>query len=165
MTASAWRQSGWRWLWLSVLVIALDQATKLWASASLDLYERVEILPFLNFTLVHNTGAAFSFLSQASGWQRWFFVALALVIGAVILVWMRRLDAAERWPGIGLALILGGAFGNVIDRLNHGHVVDFIDFYYDRWHWPAFNVADSAITVGAAIMILDALVDHRRQRV
>lgn len=165
MTASAWRQSGWRWLWLAALVIGLDQATKLWASASLDLYERVEILPFLNFTLVHNPGAAFSFLSQASGWQRWFFVALALVIGTVILVWLRRLDAAERWPGIGLALILGGAFGNVIDRLHHGHVVDFIDLYYDRWHWPAFNVADSAITVGAAIMILDALVDHRRQSV
>lgn len=162
MSAARWQESGLRWSWVSALVIALDQATKLWASAALDLYERIELLPFLNLTLVHNPGAAFSFLSDASGWQRWLFVLLAVVIGTVILVWMRRLERRERWPAAGLALILGGAFGNVLDRLQHGYVIDFIDFYYQRWHWPAFNVADSAITVGAAIMIVDTLVGARR---
>jgi signal peptidase II len=155
-------ESGLRWLWLSVLVIALDQATKLWVSARLELFERVELLPFLNLVLVYNPGAAFSFLSDASGWQRWFFTALALVVSIVILVWLSRLRVEERAPAIGLALVLGGALGNVWDRLQHGHVIDFIDVYYRDWHWPAFNVADSAITIGVVFLIYDALIGHRR---
>lgn len=160
-----WRRSGWRWLWLTALIIVLDQASKLWAVASLQLYQSIEVLPFFNLTLVHNPGAAFSFLSDASGWQRWFFVVLASVISVVILVWMRRLAASERRPAVALALILGGAVGNVLDRFQHGYVIDFIDVYYRDWHWPAFNVADSAITVGAALMILDALVGSRKSGV
>ncbi len=154
--------SGLRWLWLTVLIIALDQASKIWISARFDLFDRVELLPFLNLVLVYNPGAAFSFLSDASGWQRWLFTGLALVVSGVILVWMRRLRCTERAPAMGLALILGGALGNVWDRLQHGHVVDFIDVYYRDWHWPAFNVADSAITIGVVLLIYDAMTGHRR---
>lgn len=154
--------SGLRWLWLSALVIALDQATKIWVSARFELFERMELTPFLNLVLVYNPGAAFSFLSDASGWQRWFFTVLALVVSVVILVWLSRLRACERIPSIGLSLVLGGALGNVWDRLQHGHVIDFIDVYYRDWHWPAFNVADSAITVGVVFLIWDALFGHRR---
>lgn len=160
----SWRDSGWRWLWLSVLIVALDQVTKVWASEALELYERIELLPFLNLTLVHNPGAAFSFLSQASGWQRWFFSVLALVISVVIVVWMRRLAYTERRAAIGLALVLGGALGNVWDRLLHGHVIDFVDVHYAGWHWPAFNVADSAITIGVILLILDTFMDSGRSR-
>lgn len=154
--------SGLRWLWLTVLVIALDQASKLWISTHFDLFDRVELLPFLNLVLVYNPGAAFSFLSDASGWQRWFFTGLALVVSGVLLVWMRRLRRIERAPAIGLALILGGALGNVLDRLQHGHVVDFIDVYYRDWHWPAFNVADSAISIGVVLLIYDAMAGRRQ---
>jgi signal peptidase II len=165
LMASRWQESGLRWLWLSVLVVILDQATKSWAGSALELYERVRLTPFLNLTLVHNPGAAFSFLSEAAGWQRWFFIALALAVGAGIVVWMRRIDYRDRLTAIGLALILAGALGNVIDRLQHGYVIDFIDFHHGRWHWPAFNAADSAITIGAALMILEALVGARRPKV
>ncbi len=161
----SWHHSGWRWLWLTALIIVLDQVSKLWASAALQLYQSIEVLPFFNITLVHNPGAAFSFLSNASGWQRWFFTGLAIVFSVVILVWMRRLGAGERRQAAALAFILGGAIGNVLDRLQHGHVVDFIDVYYRDWHWPAFNVADSAIFIGAALMILDALVGPRKSGV
>ncbi len=154
--------SGLRWLWLTVLVIALDQLTKSWISARFDLFERVEVLPFLNLVLVYNPGAAFSFLSDASGWQRWFFTALALVVSVVILVWLSRLRTGERIPALGLSLVLGGALGNVWDRLQHGHVIDFIDVHVRGWHWPAFNVADSAITVGVVFLVWDALFAHRR---
>ncbi len=156
--------SGLRWLWLSALVIALDQATKIWVSARFELFERMELTPFLNLVLVYNPGAAFSFLSDASGWQRWFFTVLALVVSVVILVWLNRLRAGERVPAIGLSLVLGGALGNVWDRLQHGHVIDFIDVYYRDWHWPAFNVADSAITVGVVFLIWDALFGQRGTR-
>lgn len=160
-TMPAWRDSGLRWLWLAAAVLVVDQLTKLWVSAALRLYEEVVLLPFLNVTLVHNTGAAFSFLSSASGWQRWFFILLALAVSAAIVVWLRRIGREQRWVPAGLALILGGALGNVWDRLAYGHVVDFIDVHYGGWHWPAFNAADSAITVGAAILILDALWSPR----
>lgn len=157
-----WRDSGWRWLWLSALVLVIDQATKQWVSAALDLYQRVALIPMLDLTLVHNRGAAFSFLSDASGWQRWFFAVLAVGISIAILVWLRRLPRAEMRTAIGLALILGGAIGNVWDRMLHGHVVDFILVYYRDWHWPAFNVADSAIFIGVALLILDSLFAYRK---
>lgn len=156
--------SGLRWLWLTAAVVVLDQATKSWISAGISQFGRIELLPFLNLVLVHNPGAAFSFLSDASGWQRWFFTGLAIVVSIVILIWMRRLEHAQRLPAIGLALILGGAVGNVWDRLRHGHVIDFIDVYYQDWHWPAFNVADSSITIGVVLLLLDALGARRRVR-
>jgi signal peptidase II len=145
-----------KWLWLSLLVILLDQGTKYLAVNELQLYEPVAVLPFFNFTLAYNSGAAFSFLADAGGWQRWFFVALALAISAGLVVWLYRLQANVWGEAVAIALILGGALGNVIDRLWHGHVIDFIDVYYQSWHWPAFNVADSAITVGAVLLVLQS---------
>lgn len=150
-----------KWSWLSLLVIVLDQLTKLWAGSALNYGEPVAVVPFVNLTLLHNTGAAFSFLSEAGGWQRWFFALVALVISAVILVWMRRLPTAKVWLAVSLALVLGGALGNVWDRIYLGYVVDFIDVYYQDWHWPAFNLADSAISVGAVMLIIDSLRSER----
>jgi signal peptidase II len=146
-----------RWLWLAVAVIAADQITKELATAYLTLHDPVPVVPFFNLTLMHNTGAAFSFLANSGGWQRWFFVVLAVAISAGIVVWLKRLGPGQTWLAVALALVLGGALGNVWDRLLLGYVVDFIDIYYGTWHWPAFNVADSAITVGAIMLIIDAL--------
>jgi len=151
-----------KWLWLSVVVVVLDQATKYLASNELRFAVPVPVLPSFNFTLLHNTGAAFSFLSDASGWQRWFFVGTALAVSLVIVVWLWRMGKHEVWIGAALSLILGGAVGNVIDRINFGYVIDFVDLYYGQWHWPAFNVADSAITVGATILVIDGLLGLRR---
>lgn len=147
-----------RWLWLSLLVILLDQGTKYLAENQLQLYQPVPVLSFFNFTLAYNTGAAFSFLADAGGWQRWFFLGLAVAVSIGLIFWLRRLRANALWEGFAVALILGGALGNVIDRLWHGYVIDFIDLYYQSWHWPAFNIADSAITVGAALLILQSLL-------
>ncbi len=144
------------WLVLAVVVVVLDQSTKALASRFLELHQPLPVLPFLNLTLMHNPGAAFSLLSDAGGWQRWFFTGLALAVSAVIVWWLRRLPREEKWQGTALALVLGGALGNVWDRLQLGYVVDFIDVYYRDWHWPAFNVADSAITVGAVLLIADS---------
>ena len=146
------------WLMVSALVVALDMWTKDIASASLTLYRPVELTSWLNMTLAHNYGAAFSFLSDAGGWQRWLFTALAVVVTAVLLVWLLRLPARDRLTAAALALIIGGAIGNLTDRIRHGYVVDFIDVYYRDWHWPAFNVADSAITCGVILLLLDGLV-------
>jgi signal peptidase II len=151
------KATGLRWLWISLLVLVLDQATKWWASTSLELYQPVSVLPYLNFTLLHNPGAAFSFLADAGGWQRWFFTGLAVVISGVIVMWLARLSPQQRMLGIALALVLGGAVGNVIDRLIYGYVIDFIDVYYETWHWPAFNIADSAITIGAVMFLIDVI--------
>lgn len=146
-----------RWLWLAAAVIGLDQISKWAVLAYLPYGVPQPLFPGLNFTLVYNTGAAFSFLSQADGWQRWLFVGLAAAVGAVLIAWLMRLEAHERWTAAGLALILGGALGNALDRVMRGHVIDFIDVYYRHWHWPAFNVADSAITLGAALLIARTL--------
>ncbi len=150
-------RGGGRWLWLSLVVLLFDQLSKYAASQVLVLHEARAVLPSVNFTLVHNAGAAFSFLSNESGWQRWFFTAIALVVSLLIFFWLRRLPRGERRTAMGLALILGGALGNVWDRIQLGYVVDFIDVYYHAWHWPAFNLADSAITVGAVLLLLDAM--------
>lgn len=147
-----------RWLWLTSLIVILDQITKSWISQTLTLYESVDILPFFNFTLVHNTGAAFSFLAEAGGWQRWLLTGLALIVSVIIVVWLSRLKTVEhRWLAIALALVLGGAIGNLIDRIIYGYVIDFLDLYYKMWHWPAFNVADSAISIGAVMLLIDAI--------
>ncbi|MGI9245525.1 MAG: signal peptidase II [Steroidobacteraceae bacterium] len=149
------------WLWLSLAVVVLDQATKFLATRFLDLYERVEVLPVLDFTLLHNTGAAFSLLAEASGWQRPFFITLGLGVSLALVVWLWRLPRGERLLPIALALIVGGAIGNVIDRVAHGYVVDFIHAHWGAAYFPAFNLADSAITVGAALLLLDAFREHR----
>jgi signal peptidase II len=155
--------NGWRWLPLALGVIVLDQGTKAWMVQHFRIYETVHVLPVLDITLMFNTGAAFSFLSDASGWQKWVFIALALGVGVAILAWLRRLQA--RSQGLlccSLTLILGGALGNVIDRLRIGHVVDFISAHWGRgYYFPAFNVADSAITIGAILLLLDAWRESR----
>jgi len=146
------------WLLVSALIVALDLWTKAIASESLVLYRPVELTSWLNLTLAHNYGAAFSFLSDAGGWQRWFFTVLAVVVTGVLIVWLLRLKPAEKLIAAGLALIIGGAIGNLSDRIRHGYVVDFIDVYYRDWHWPAFNLADSAITCGVILLLLDGLI-------
>ena len=145
-----------RWLWLSLVVVALDQASKQLVEANLMVFETLPVIPFLNLTLAYNEGAAFSFLADQGGWQRWFFVLLAIVVTTVLVVWLARLRPTERMVGIALGLIIGGAVGNLIDRLLFGHVIDFIDAYYRDWHWPAFNLADSAIFIGVVLMLIDA---------
>jgi signal peptidase II len=152
-----WRHTGLAFGWIALVVIVLDQWTKGLASTYLELYQPLPLAPMLNLTLSHNTGAAFSFLSDAGGWQRWFFVVLAVGVSGMLLVWLRKLPRSARWEPVALSLVLGGALGNVWDRLVQGYVVDFIDVYYGQWHWPAFNVADSAICVGAAMLVIDAL--------
>lgn len=145
-----------KYLWFSLLIIIADQVSKTVMVNWLDLYERVAVLPFFNLTLAHNTGAAFSFLAGAGGWQRWFFVTLAGVISLVLVIWLKRLAQTARLEAISLALIIGGAIGNVIDRLVYGYVIDFLDVYVGTYHWPAFNIADSAICVGAVLLIIDS---------
>ncbi len=152
-----------KWLWLSVVVIVLDQVTKYMVTDSLHLYQSIPVLPSLNLVLAHNSGAAFSFLSDAGGWQRWFFTVIAIVVSIVIVVWITRLKQNELRLAVALSLVLGGAIGNVWDRIALGYVVDFIDVYYGEWHWPAFNVADSAICIGAVLLIIDALFHKEDQ--
>lgn len=157
------RLSDMKWFWLSGVVLILDQCSKLIADALLQFNQPVPLLPFLDLRKVYNPGAAFSFLSDASGWQRWFFVGLTLLVSLVLAVWLRRLQAGQAWLALALSLILGGALGNLIDRVVYGYVIDFIDLYYGDWHWPVFNVADSAITVGAGLLILDAILGHKKE--
>jgi len=153
-----------RWLWLSLVIVVLDHWTKWLILQSFELYDRVEILPFLGITRMHNTGAAFSFLADASGWQRWFFISLAVVVTVLVSFWLKQLPARGRgWLAFALALIVGGAVGNVIDRVVHGYVVDFISVHHSGWFFPAFNVADSAITVGAFMLIIESFFEGRRR--
>lgn len=153
-----------RWLGLALVVVALDQITKQVVDAVLTYNEPLVVLPVFNFTLRYNTGAAFSFLADSGGWQRWFFTVLALVVSVVLVIWLRRLPRRAVFESLGIALILGGAVGNVIDRILFGYVIDFLEFHYQHWYWPAFNVADSAITVGVTVLILDSLFQAKQQR-
>lgn len=150
--------TGLRWLWLSLVVIVVDQLSKYLVVSKLILHESLPLLPSLNLLRAENTGAAFSFLSGASGWQRWFFIVLAVTVSGFLIIWLKRLTTGQRLQAAALALILGGALGNLCDRLLHGYVIDFIDVYYQVWHFPVFNIADSAITIGAVLLILDALL-------
>jgi len=145
------------WLWLSAIVIAADQVTKQLVVNSMDLFDRVVLAPFLNLVYVHNTGAAFSVMSGAAPI---FFVTLSVAVSIGILVWLRRYPHEQRLVAVSLTLILGGALGNAIDRATRGYVIDFIDVHVAGWHWPAFNVADSAITVGAVLLLVDMWVNR-----
>lgn len=147
-----------RWLLLSAVVVLLDQYTKWLALEHLQLHDPVPVIDgVLNWMLAYNEGAAFSFLADQGGWQRWFFTGLAAVVSVVLVVWLSRTPRSDWRNALPLALILGGAVGNVIDRARLGHVVDFIDVYYGSWHWPAFNIADSAICVGAVCLVAFSL--------
>lgn len=178
MSLERLKTSGLVYGWIAVLIIVLDQWTKALASANLELHDPQAVMSFFNLTLSHNEGAAFSFLSQAGGWQRWFFTGLALGVSVLLLIWMARLERSARWEAVAISLILGGALGNVIDRVTLGYVVDFVDVYYpvagpgcfpgfSFWamdqacHWPAFNIADAGISVGAVMMVIDALFFKR----
>jgi signal peptidase II len=152
------------WYLLSLAVIVVDHITKYIASTNLEYGVLVPLLPVLDLTLLHNKGAAFSFLSDAGGWQRWFFMSVALGVSAWIALWLNRLPAGKRWLAASLALILGGAVGNLIDRMIQGYVVDFIFAHWGDSYFPAFNVADSAITVGAIMMMVDVLFLDREDR-
>ncbi len=152
------RSSVWRWYGLSVAVIVLDQLSKGWITAHFQYGEVLPLIDFLNLTLVYNTGAAFSFLSDAGGWQRWFFAILASGVSVVLVIWLAKLSDRQKLLSLSLALILGGAVGNLWDRMAYGHVIDFIDVYYGSYHWPAFNVADSAITVGAILLVIENFI-------
>lgn len=161
--ASSHEGSGLRWLPVAVAVIVLDQAVKAWVVAALKPYQAHHILPVLDFTLMFNTGAAWSFLADASGWQRGAFIALASFVSIAIVVWMSRLKSrSQGLLACSLAFIVGGALGNMIDRIRLGHVVDFIFPHWNNHFFPAFNVADSSITIGAALLLLDAFRDSRR---
>lgn len=146
-----------RWLWLSALVIVLDQLSKLWISSHFVFGENLYVLSVFNLVLAHNTGAAFSMLNDAGGWQRWMFSAIA-VVASVWIVWLLRKHHQQKLFCFALALILGGALGNLMDRIAYGYVVDFLDFHWDSHHFPAFNIADSAITCGAALMLWDSFM-------
>ncbi|KTB82456.1 signal peptidase II [Pseudomonas syringae] len=145
------------WLWLTVLIVVIDQASKYYFENALSLYQQIVVIPdIFSWTLAYNTGAAFSFLADGAGWQRWLFALIAIVVSAVLVVWLKRLGRDDTWLAIALALVLGGALGNLYDRIVLGHVIDFILVHWEnRWYFPAFNVADSAITVGAIMLALD----------
>ncbi len=146
------------WLWLSGLLLLLDQASKYLADSLLTYGVPYRVMPLFDLTLLYNKGAAFSFLAEAGGWQRWFFVLVALVVSGALLVWLKRTPRSQWWLGTGLALVLGGALGNLYDRIVHGHVVDFISLHYGNYYFPAFNLADTAITLGALVLIGDMLL-------
>ena len=145
------------WLWLTVLVLVIDLTSKVYFDNSLQMYQQIVVIPDLfSWTLAYNTGAAFSFLADSAGWQRWLFALIAVVVSAVLVVWLKRLGRDDTWLAIALALILGGALGNLYDRIAYGHVIDFILVHWqNRWYFPAFNFADSAICVGAVMLALD----------
>ena len=155
-TSNAGRFGRLGWLWLTLLVLVIDQISKTYFDSSLQMYQRIVVIPdFFSWTLAYNSGAAFSFLADSSGWQRWLFALIAVVVSTVLLVWLKRLGRNDTWLAIALALILGGALGNLYDRIAYGHVIDFILVHWEHRLFPAFNVADSAICVGAVMLALD----------
>jgi signal peptidase II len=160
-----WKQSGLRWWWIPVLIIAVDQLTKLWIERTMVLGDSFVVLPVLDIVRAHNFGAAFSFLDRAGGWQRWAFSLLAVGVSIALVYWLRKLTLpAQSLLAFGLTLILGGAVGNVIDRIEHGYVVDFVHVHWGTAYFPAFNVADAAISVGAVFVIIDAILESRRAK-
>lgn len=158
MTEKSLNSTAVKTLWLAVLIIIFDQLTKFWAVENLVFAEPVAVMPNLNWTLIYNYGAAFSFLADMGGWQRWFFTALALGVTLILTFWLKKLPNTLNSETIGINLVLGGAIGNVIDRVIEGRVTDFIDFYIGNWHYATFNVADIAITLGAGLLIVSELI-------
>ncbi|MFO1391333.1 MAG: signal peptidase II [Agitococcus sp.] len=154
-----------KWLVLTLIIIIADQLTKLYFNQHLQLGQSIELLPVLNWTLAYNYGAAFSFLHDAGGWQRWFFAGIALVVSTGLLIWLLRLKQNERFLALAISLLLGGAIGNVYDRVSYGYVIDFIHVFYQTWHFPIFNVADCAITVAAIMLIIDSLFLEKKRQV
>jgi signal peptidase II len=152
---AAFKNTGLFWLWVALIVVLLDRLSKTWVMHHLLPGESIQVLPIFNLTLAYNTGAAFSFLHSASGWQNGVLGAFAVITAIVVVIWLYRLPMRERWLNLSLCLILGGALGNLWDRILYGKVIDFFDFYISTWHFAIFNVADSAITVGACMMLLD----------
>ncbi|MCQ8877822.1 signal peptidase II [Pseudoalteromonas shioyasakiensis] len=150
------QKSGLVWLWLSLLLLVADFASKTLVVNTMNLRDSIDILPFFNLTYVHNYGAAFSFLSDESGWQRWFLSIIAITISGLLIWWLKRLPASNKILCGAYSLVLAGAIGNLYDRMYYGYVIDFLHFYYESWHFPAFNIADSAICVGAALLLFDA---------
>ncbi|KFD20604.1 MULTISPECIES: signal peptidase II [Tatumella] len=155
--------TGLRWLWVMVLVIVADFASKQWIMAHMQLHETRALFPSLNLFYAHNYGAAFSFLADKGGWQRWFFAGIAIAIAIALVVMMYRNRASQRLTNIAYALIIGGALGNLLDRFWHGFVVDFIDFYVGNWHFATFNIADCGICIGAALVILEGFITSSRK--
>ena len=154
------RNPSLRLLWISVLVVVLDQIAKQVAQASLPLHQLVEVMPGFDWYLTYNEGAAFSFLADAGGWQRWFFTITTIIISAVILFWIRQVPREEKFTAVSLCLILGGAIGNLIDRIYLGYVIDYIQVWLGSYPWPAFNIADAAIFVGVTILILSSFIGN-----
>lgn len=164
MTQENNEKMGWQGLWwlsLSAGIFIIDQITKIAVSKSLALYDVVPVVKFFNIVLVHNYGAAFGFLSNAGGWQRWFFTIIALGVSALLVYMLTTLEKRHKRQAIAYALILGGALGNVYDRLMYGYVVDFVDWYVGEWHWPAFNIADAAICIAVGILIWDMILEMK----
>lgn len=153
-------ETGLRWLWLTAVFLLADQVTKQYVANNMDLFQSIEILPFFNITYVHNTGAAFSFLADQGGWQRWFFTVIAAIATIVFLVWLMKTPKQKLLLSIAFALLLSGTLGNLIDRVLFGYVIDFLHFYAGGYHFPAFNIADSVIFIGAAAMILDSVKNN-----
>jgi signal peptidase II len=155
----------WRWLLASLAVIVLDQASKAVVISRFELFDRLPVLPFFDLVRLHNTGAAFSMLADAGGWQNWFFTAVAVGVSGTLLWWFRQVPRGRVLVPLALALVLGGAIGNLIDRVLYGYVVDFVLLYWRSWSYPAFNVADAAITLGVAGLLYDGLVLERRRAI
>ena len=158
-------ESSIKFLWLSAIIVVLDQLTKYWAVTQLPLHQAVNVAPYFDWFLTYNPGAAFSFLADAGGWQRWFFTITTIVISVVIVCWIRKLEPHERMTAISLSLILGGAIGNLIDRIYLGKVVDFVQIWLGNYPWPAFNIADSAISIGAVLLIVTSFTEAKKQAV
>ncbi len=154
------KETGWRWWWLVLLVLVADQLSKIWVIQNFSLGESVSLLPVFNFTYARNYGAAFSFLGDAGGWQRWFFTLIAVVVSIVLAVWLSRLAKTQLKLSLALSLIISGAIGNLIDRSLYGYVVDFLHVFYQNWHYPIFNIADCAISIGAVLLIWDSFTSE-----
>lgn len=158
------KNSGLSWLWLTIIFLVIDQITKYLVVSSMELYQSIEVFSFFNIFYVQNPGAAFSFLADQDGWQRWFFTAIATIASIVFIVWLAKTPKENKLLCIAFAFLLSGAIGNLIDRALFGYVIDFLDFYIGNNHWPAFNVADSAIFIGAALMICDSFMGNESEK-